>query len=434
MLPRREFLRHTALGAVALLAASRLRAAPVESELDRLRARLRTAEELGVPYLHDSLRLDASSPAALTVHTQLADPAHCGRRLEGWSVRGGVPSAYTWVTLRDAPALGNRSQWAQFSFRSTQTGVAPDRHGLVEMRLCRGTTSDDIPLRVRVDDGFFYILGLNNDTVIAGDRTTLLCPLVPGADYTLGVLLFAKAIHARLTGPGLPSRAVELTVPDRRRFIPGRPSFGLRPAPHATGGEFLVFDWQVTPVGPPPPCRLGLIGDSITAGNDMEPEVDSYAHLVTRALGQEHVLNTGSGGSTTALDLARLPFEIAPFRPAITWIESGTNDLGAGLAAAEIFQNLTRSAALVDAWGGRPVFSTVPPRPLPDAAAHARLAELNRLIRTAGRPCVDRHTLVCDPANPLRLRPDLAKPDGIHINAAGHALVARDAIHLFSSF
>lgn len=433
MLPRREFLRQTAIGAAALLAAPRLRSTPADYALAQLRARLRTAEELGVPYLHDSLRLDAPSPALLTVHTQLADPAHCGRQREGWSVRGGVPSAYAYVTLRDAPALGNRSQWGQLSFRSTQTGVVPHRHGLVEMRLCRGTTSDDIPLRVRIDDGCFYILGLNNDSVIAGDRTTPVCPLVPGADYTLGVLLFAKAIHARLSGPGLRGGAVELNVPDRRRFIPGRPGFGLRPAANATGGEIFVFDWQVTPIGPYLPCQLGLIGDSITAGNDMEPEAESYAYLVTRALGQDLVLNTGSGGSTTALDLARLPHEIAPFRPALTWIESGTNDLGNGLAPAEIFKNLTRSAALVDAWHGRAVFSTVPPRPLPDDAARARLAELNRLIRAAGRPFVDRHALVCDPANPFQLRPDFAKPDGIHINAAGHALVARDATRLFRS-
>ncbi len=433
MLPRREFLHRTALGTAAILAGPRLHAAPAESGVNRLRARLRTAEEVGVPYLRDSLRLDFPSPAALTVHTQLTEPAHFGRGAEGWGVRGGIPEAYTWVTLRDGPMLGNRSQWAQLSFRSTQTGVTADGHGLVEMRLCRGTTAENLPLRVRVDGGCFYILGLNNDTLLAGDRTTPLCPLVPGADYTLGVLLFAKAVHARLAGPGLPNSAIELNIPDRRRFIPGRPGFGIKPSPLATGGGIYVFDWQVTPVGPPPPCRLGIIGDSISAGNDVEPERESYAHLVTHALGQELVLNTGSGGSTTALDLARLPHELAPFRPALAWIEGGTNDLGAGRTPAEIFQNLTNSAALVDAWGGRPVFSTVPPRPLSDAAAHARLVELNRLIRAAGRPFVDRHTLVSDPANSLRLHPEFAKPDGIHLNAAGHALVARDAVRLFRS-
>ncbi|MBC7367535.1 MAG: SGNH/GDSL hydrolase family protein [Undibacterium sp.] len=432
MLTRREFLRHTALGSAALLAAPRLRAAPADSALARLRARLVTAESLGTPYLRDSLRLDAPSPAALTVQTHLADPAHSGRRREGWTVRGGLPAAYTWVTLRDAPMLGTRTQWAQLSSRSTQTGVAPDRHGLVEMRLCRGTTSDDVPVRVRLEDGCFYILSLNSDTVLAGDRTTPLCPLVPGADYTLGVLLFAKAIYARLAGPGLPGGAVELVVPDRRRFIPGRPGFGLRPAASATGGELLVFDWQVTPVGPAPPCRLGLIGDSITAGNDQEPEGESYAHLVTRALGQDLVLNTGSGGSTAMLDLARLPYEIAPFRPRLLWIEGGSNDLAAGVGAEEVFKNIMRQAELVR-WDGRAVLSTLVPRAPLTAPAKAQLVQLNRLIRESGRPFVDRHALVCDPADTSRLRPEFAQPDGVHLTLLGHALIARDATRLFRS-
>ena len=42
-----------------------------------------------------------------------------------------------------------------------------------------------------------------------------------------------------------------------------------------------------------------MIGDSITAGIDGEPEAESYAALVSRSFGQELVLNTGSGGSTT---------------------------------------------------------------------------------------------------------------------------------------
>jgi lysophospholipase L1-like esterase len=431
MLTRRDFVRVASVGTAVALSPLRLRAAPAVT-MDSLLAQLKTSAQLGVPYLHDSLHLDAPYPAALTVHTQLADPARCGRRADGWAVRGGTPDSYTWVGLREAPVLGNRSQWAQLSFRSTQTGIAADQHGLIELRLCRGATPDDLPLRVRVENGCFYILSLNGDLVLAGDRTTAVCPLMPDATYTLGVLLFAKAIFARLSGPGLPGGAVDLVVPDRRRFVPGRPGFGLRPSAQATGGELSVFDWQVTPVGPPPPCRLGAIGDSITAGNDMEPEAESYVHLATRELGQKLVLNTGSGGSTTALDLARLPFELAPFRPAIVWIESGTNDLGAGLGAEEIFRNLTHSAESVS-WGGRVVFSTVPPRPLPNDEAYARLAELNRLIRASGRPCVDRYALVCDPANPHRLRPDLAKPDGIHINRDGHVLVAREAVRIFRS-
>lgn len=396
--------------------------------MDALLSRLKNAPD----FVRDDLTAGAPAPAPLTVHTQLADPAHCGLRPRGWSVAGGVADAYTWAVRRALPVPGNRSQLAQLSFRSTQTGVAPGEFGLVEMRLCRGTTSDDLPLRIRVENGAFYLLGLNGDTLLAGDRTTRLFQLTPGATCTLTVLLFGKAVYARLHGVDIPGGAVELVIPDRRRFIPGQPGFGLRPNPRATGGELAVFDWSVTPVGPGSGeiCRLGAIGDSITAGNDGEPEAESYVHLATRALGQDLVLNTGSGGSTTALDFGRFAWEIAPFRPAIAWIEGGTNDIGTGVSADAAFANLQAQAALVT-WGGTAVFSTVPPRILPTPALYAELARLNTLIRASGRPFVDRHALVCDPADPRHLRPEFCQPDGIHLTRAGHARLAEAATTLF---
>ncbi len=431
MLPRRDFLRLASLGAIAACWPSRLHAEPA-GMMDGLLARLKTAESAGVIYLHDPLRLGAPPTSALTVHTQLADPAHCGRRRDGWAVSGGVPDSYTWAVLRDSPVLGNRSQLAQFSFRSTQTGVARGEHGLVEMRLCRGTTPDDLPLRIRVEHGAFYILGLNGDTLLAGDRETRVFAPSAGTVYTLTVLLFQKAVFARLGGADVPGGAVELVIPDRRRFVPGRPGFGLRSNAQATGGELAIFNWSVMPVGPATNCRLGAIGDSLTAGNDQEPEDESYVHLATRALGQELVLNTGSGGSTAALDLARLPYEISPFRPKFVWIEGGSNDLSAGVAAGEIFQNMMRQAELVS-WGGLAVFSTIVPRPLPTEEMQAQLGQLNRLIRESGRPFVDRHALMGDPADPRRLRPEFSQPDGIHVTRLGHALIAREAARLFRS-
>lgn len=402
------------------------------SPLDALLPRLRNAAALGAGFVRDDLTTGAATPVPLLVHTQLADPAQCGRRQRGWAVAGGVADAYTWAVRRALPVPGNRSQLAQLSFCSTQTGVAPGEFGLVELRLCRGTTSDDLPLRVCVENGAFYILGLNGDTVLAGDRAQRRFTLTPGAVCTLTVLLFGKAVYARLCGPDVPGGLIDLVIPDRRRFIPGQPGFGLRPNPAATSGELAIFDWSVAPVGPAENCRLGAIGDSITAGNDGEPETESYVHLATQALGQELVLNTGSGGSTTTLDLGRFPFEIAPFRPAIAWIEGGTNDIGTGVSAETAFANMQAQAALVT-WGGTAVFSTVPPRTLPTPALHAELTRLNRLIRESGRPFVDRHALVCDPADPRHLRPEYCQPDGIHITRAGHARIAAAAAALFQT-
>ena len=218
--------------------------------MDGVVSRLKTAAAAGVSYVDDDLTTNARQAAPLLIRTQLLDPANCGRREHGWSVKAGIADAYTRVTLRDLPTLGNRSQLAQLSFASSQTGVEPGAHGLIEMTLCRGTTADDIPVRVRVEDGRFYILRLNNDTVLAGSRDVPALTMSRDTVYTLKVLLYQKAVYAKLSGADVPGGSVELTVPDGRRFIPGRPGFGLQPNPRASGGELRVFDWTVTPVGP----------------------------------------------------------------------------------------------------------------------------------------------------------------------------------------
>ncbi|MEO6003182.1 MAG: GDSL-type esterase/lipase family protein [Opitutus sp.] len=394
-----------------------------------LRSKLTSSVDHGVRYLQDDLTTHSADPAPLLIRTGLADPANCGRRVHGWSVKGGIPDAYTRVVLRDRPMLGNRSQIAQLSFASTQTGVAEGAHGLVEMTLCRGTTPEDLPLRIRVEDGRFYILGLNGDTLLAGNRDVPALTMSRDTVYTLNVLLFQKAIFARLSGADVPDGAIELTIPDRRRFVPGRPGFGLRPNSTATGGELRVFDWSVTPVAPATPPRLAVIGDSITAGPDGEPEAESYAAIVSTGVGQELVFNTGSGGSTTALDLDRFPFEVAPFRPEIVWIEGGTNDIGTGVSAEVAFRNMQQEADLVT-WGGVVVYSTVPPRTLPTAAHYAELTHLNELIRASGRPVVDRYAIVVDPTDPKQIRPEFRHTDGIHITKPGQTRIAEEATRL----
>jgi lysophospholipase L1-like esterase len=413
-----------------------LSAADGPGALRTLLTQLKTSQELGVPYLEDDLRAGAQPRVDLMIHTQLEDPGQCGRGPDGWTVNAVPGDTYTYVTLRKLPMLGNRSQLAQFSFKSTQVGIAPGEHGLVEMRLCGGTTNhgpaspDDLPVRIRVENGRFYILGLNGDSLLAGDREHAAFTPSIHTVYTLTTLLFRKGIFARVSGADIPGGAVELVVPDRHRFIPGRPGFGVQPNSHATGGGLTIFDWTVTPVGPADYCRLAAIGDSITAGIDLGPEAESYVAIATRALGQELVLNTGSGGSNTALDLDRFPCEVAPFRPEIVWIEGGTNDIGTGHSADEAFANLQREAALVT-WGGMVVFSTVPPRPLATAAQYDELLRLNRLIRESGRPFVDRYALVVDPANPRQIRAEYRFTDGIHITAPGCAAIGAAAAKLF---
>jgi len=414
-----------------VLAGSPLATTPAASNaLDALLPHLKTAAELGVRYVEDDLSTTAANPVPLLIHTKLADPSHAGRRAAGWAVDGGVADAYTYAVLRDLPMLGNRSQLAQFSFRSTQSGIVAGEHGLIEMRLCRGTTSDNLPLRIRIDDGRFYILGLNGDELLAGDRAKPVFAMSVNTRYTLKVLLFEKAVYARLTGDDVPGGALELVIPDRYRFIPGLPGFGLRPSARARSGDLAVFDWSVTPVGPAENCRIAAIGDSITAGIDREPEAESYVYLAASALGQKRMLNTGTGGARTALNLARFAYEIAPFRPEIVWIESGGGDMTDGLCADVVFANMRRQAELVT-WGGRAVYSTVAPLVLSTPERYAERDRLNRMIRESGLPYVDRDAVLRDPADPRHIRPQFSHGDRIHPNRAGHARLAEEAIRVF---
>ncbi|HRE80055.1 MAG TPA: GDSL-type esterase/lipase family protein [Opitutaceae bacterium] len=441
-LSRRSFLYTAGWGAITVAAGRPLANEPGKSPVptspsistpdrpfDEILPHLVTSAERGVPYLQDSLTSAAVAPALLDIRTELADPSRYGRRSAGWVVDAVPGNASTSVTLRERATLGNRSQLSRFTFQSTQRGMPSGEHGMVEMRLCRGTTWENVPVRIRIENGAFSIFSLNKDTLLAGDPEKRIFLWEPDALYTLSVLLFQKAIYARLTSLALPQGPIDLVVSDRRRFIPGLPGFGLRPNSKAKG-SLLIRDWEVHPVGPADQCYLGVIGDSITAGSDLEPEAESYAHLVTRGLGQPYVLNVGSGGSTTRLDAARFPYEIAPFQPKIVWLEGGTNDLAGEVSADTIFANLLHQRDLVT-WGGRVALSTVPPRILPTSRMQEELEILNRRIRESGLPYVDRNRVVGDTLDPTQIRSEFRHADGIHITRPGHAAIAEAALALF---
>jgi lysophospholipase L1-like esterase len=318
---------------------------------------------------------------------------------------------------RERCVPGNRSTYARVRFRCDSPDVT------VELRLVqtlRPVHNQRLtPLCARLERGCFTLTGLHDD-VLAGDPTTPVFAPTPGTWHTLELLTFQKSTLARVSGC-----PTVLKKPDHLRFLPGTP--GLRViAPR--GAPVRLRDWLVTAVGPRD-ATLGAIGDSITAGLQHGPEADSYVHQVTRALGQPFTLNTGSGGATTTLDRARFAYEIAPFQPQWVWIESGTNDLTGGLRATDIFANHQAMATAVN-WRGRALFSTVPPRNTDQAAANRERRALNALIRASGLPFVDRSAVVADPSNPDRLSAEFDSGDGTHLNPAGNAAVAGEAVRL----
>lgn len=312
---------------------------------------------------------------------------------------------------------GNRSTYARVRFRCDSADATVELRLVQTLQLVHGRRL--MPLRARLERGRFTLLGLHED-VLAGDPTTPIFAPTPGMWHTLELLTFQKSTHARVSGC-----ATVLIKPDHLRYLPGTP--GLRiVAPR--GAPVRLRDWLVTAVGLRD-ATLGVIGDSITAGLQHGPEADSYVHQATRALGQPFTLNTGSGGATTAVDRARFAFEIAPFRPRWVWIEGGTNDLTGGLRATDIFANHQAMAAAID-WDGRALFSTVPPRNTDRADSNRERRALNALIRASGLPFVDRSAVVADPSNPDRLRAEFDSGDGTHLNPAGNAAVASEAVRL----
>ncbi|NJD04343.1 MAG: SGNH/GDSL hydrolase family protein [Ruminiclostridium sp.] len=390
-----------------------------------------TACEKGICYVNDDLSAKSPNIVSLDIETALTCADSYGRKEDGWYVSGGVQNSYTSAVMRSGIIIGNRSVYAKLSFISNQKGVADGMHGLYEIRLVQQQDSNSQykPIRVIFDNGKFYILDLFSK-LMAGDMDKIVFRQTENTLYTLNVLFYHKEIHAWLTGDNIPGGCIDICYKNIR-LIPGYPGFALEANAFASGGGALVRDWVVTPVGPCNPI-IGAIGDSITGGLEGKPEEEDYVCMVSRALGQLYVLNTGSGGSTTDLDASRFLLEIAPFKPKIIWIEGGTVDIRVTSTAEDIFKNKLKAISFID-WGGIPLLSTIPPRNDLTVPQKEKLNAVNMLIRGSGYHYVDRNVLLRDPADNDVLDPKYDEGDGIHINYTGNKLIADEAIHIVKS-
>jgi acyl-CoA thioesterase-1 len=93
-----------------------------------------------------------------------------------------------------------------------------------------------------------------------------------------------------------------------------------------------------------PPRRIVILGDSITAGYNLEPE-ESYPALLQEkikaaGLGYE-VINAGLSGDTTAGGLRRLDWVLGEGAPDVLVIALGGNDGLRGLPVAQVKENLS---------------------------------------------------------------------------------------------
>lgn len=92
-----------------------------------------------------------------------------------------------------------------------------------------------------------------------------------------------------------------------------------------------------------PPRRIVILGDSITAGYNLEPE-EAYPALLQEkikaaGLGRE-VINAGLSGDTTAGGLRRLDWVLEDGAPEVLVIALGGNDGLRGLPVAQVKENL----------------------------------------------------------------------------------------------
>ncbi|MGV3525398.1 MAG: arylesterase [Candidatus Sericytochromatia bacterium] len=170
-----------------------------------------------------------------------------------------------------------------------------------------------------------------------------------------------------------------------------------------------------------------MLGDSLTEGTGVAPE-KAYPKLVEQQLRREgyriKVINAGIGGSTTASAPARLRWHLrAKPRPQIVLLALGPNDGMRGVPVSQSQAALAQTIELARSQQLKVVLAgmQIPPNYGPSytrsfAAMYPALAKKYQL------------PLVPFLLQGVAAQPQLNLADGIHPNAAGHALLARNVL------
>ncbi len=186
------------------------------------------------------------------------------------------------------------------------------------------------------------------------------------------------------------------------------------------GGESSARSPAAQPVR-----RVVFLGDSLTAGYGLGEE-QAYPALLGEMLAAEgapvRVVNAGVSGDTSAGGLSRLDW-ILRQKPDAVVVELGPNDGLRGLPLEMTEKNLREIVTRCRAAGARVLLvgMQIPPNYGPDYAGAFRDL-YPRLAEELGVPLV-----------PFLLagvggEPDLNLPDGLHPNAEGHRIVARNVL------
>ncbi|QAY79716.1 SGNH/GDSL hydrolase family protein [Sphingosinicella sp. BN140058] len=201
----------------------------------------------------------------------------------------------------------------------------------------------------------------------------------------------------------------------------------------------------------PGSSAIVTLGDSITDGYGVQPDTDlRWPDHLARRLQQKHgrvaVLNHGIGGNRLLADglgpNAMARFERAIAQPGVSHVVvlEGVNDLGTlgrdgGDAAAyrdladRMIVAYSQIVATARARGVRAIGATIMPYGGSDyyrstAASEAARQAVNDWIRRHFDAVIDFDKVMRDPADPLRLRPDLDSGDHLHPSLAGYKAMA----------
>ncbi|HYM11556.1 MAG TPA: arylesterase [Bryobacterales bacterium] len=178
---------------------------------------------------------------------------------------------------------------------------------------------------------------------------------------------------------------------------------------------------------PDPRPVIVAFGDSLTAGQGLDPEL-SYPAVLERELAAKghsyRVINAGVSGDTTGGGLARVDAVLA-LQPRIVILELGANDGLRGLPVETTRANLEQIIVALRRGGAKVVLAgmTLPPNYGPDYI-HSFERVFVDLASKYGLPHIP--FLLADVAT----RRDRMQGDGLHPNAAGQRVVAANVMRV----
>lgn len=162
--------------------------------------------------------------------------------------------------------------------------------------------------------------------------------------------------------------------------------------------------------------RVLALGDSLTAGNGVNPSEAWPALLATRT-GWE-IINGGVSGDTSAGGLQRLPGLLEEHAPTLVLVSLGGNDMLRRVPQSETVANLNRILDMIQTRGTKVVLLAIPQPSISGAVFNSlSAAEFYRAI-------ADTHKVpLIEDALPEVLSDTKLKGDALHPNAAGHQLL-----------